>query len=165
MYPKAYVISFSKPTTGGTDAKPAPGSEQGSATVSVDGTLYGILFKKNDLVSRIAGEQALATFESFPYETSGLESLDFSIANQKDFSAEKKNALIIKLKGDAELIGSVPVDTLKKKLAGLSLSETETVLRSYKPVIEIDKSSGEITPPWSKVPSDPSRIDIEVLTK
>ena len=157
MYPKAYVTSFGKPVISGSDAK--------SATVTLQGTLYGILFKKSELVTRIAGDQAVALFDSFAYETPGLESLDFSIANNKDFSAEKKNTLIIKLKGDALLVGSIPVDTIKQKLAGLSLAETETVLRSFKPVIEIDKSSGEITPPWSKVPSDTARITVEVLTK
>jgi hypothetical protein len=112
----------------------------------------------------VAGDQAVAQFDDFAYETPGLESLDFSIANAKDFSPEKKNTLIIKLKGDATIVGTVPVDALKQKLAGLSLVETSTVLRSFKPVIEIDKSSGSITPPWSKVPSDPKRITIEVLT-
>ena len=157
MYPKGYVVTFSKPITGGQDVK--------SATVSVDGTLYGILFKQDDLVLRIAGEQAVSTFETFPYEAQGLDSLDFSIANQKDFMPEKKNSLIIKLKGDFTLVGTVPVNTLKSKLSGLTLAQTEEVFRSYKPVIEIEKSSGEITPPWSKVPSDPDRITVEVLTK
>lgn len=157
MYPKAYVTSFGTPVISGSDPK--------SATVTIQGTLYGILFKINELVLHVAGEQAVATFDSFAYNTPGLDSLDFSIANIKDFSPNKKNTLIIKLKGDMSLVGSIPVETLKSKLAGLSLAETESVLRSYKPVIEIEKSSGEITPPWSKVPSDPSRITVKVLTK
>lgn len=157
MYPNAYVPIFSTATVGGGDPK--------SATVTLQGTLYGILFKKGELVARVAGEDALSSFDGFAFDTPGFESLDFSIANQKDFSPEKKNTLIIKLKGDASLVGSIPVEELKKKLAGLSLADTSSVLRQYKPVIEIDKSSGEITPPWSKVPSDPERIRIEVLTK
>ena len=157
MYPNAYVATFSTPTVNTIDAK--------SASVTVQGNLSGIIFKKNELVLRIAGDKAVETFDGFAYEAKGLEDLDFSIANLKDFSPEKKNSLIIKLKGDAKLMGVIPVDSLKKKLAGLSLTETESVFRSYKPVIDIDKSSGEITPPWSKVPMDPSRIEIEVLTK
>lgn len=157
LYPKAYVAVFETPTIGGTDPK--------SASISLKGTVYGILFKRSDLVNRVAGEQAVAEFDDFAYETPGLESLDFSIANLKDFSPEKKNTLIIKLKGDAMLVGTIPVDSLKQKLAGLSLTETSTVLRSFKPVIEIEKSSGTITPPWSRVPNDPDRISVEVLTK
>src|SRR3989344_6006082 len=150
MYPNAYVATFSTPTVNTIDAK--------SASVTVQGNLSRIIFKKNELVLRIAGDKAVETFDGFAYEAKGLEDLDFSITNLKDFSPEKKNSLIIKLKGDAKLMGVIPVDSLKKKLAGLSLTETESVFRSYKPVIDIDKSSGEITPPWSKVPMDPSRI-------
>jgi len=116
-------------------------------------------------VARVAGEQSVAIFDDFSYETPGLDSLDFSIANIKDFSPEKKNTLIIKLKGDAMLVGTIPINSLKTKLAGLSLAETSSVLRSFKSVIEIEKSSGYVTPPWSKVPSNPDRITIEVLTK
>ncbi len=154
MYPKAYVSTFSSPTIGGSDPK--------SASVTLQGTVYGILFKRDELVARVAGDQTVAFFDGFSYETPGLESLDFSIANAKDFSPEKKNTLIIKLKGNAMLVGSIPVDTLKTKLAGLSLAETSTVFRSFKPVIEIEKSSGSITPPWSRVPNDLDRITIEV---
>ncbi len=154
MYDTAYVASFSPAIVGGTDPK--------SATVTVKGTLYAILFKRDELVSRVAGEQAVAVFDGFAYHTVGLEDLEFSIANTKEFVPEKKNTLIIKLKGDAVLVGTIPADELKKKLAGLSLAETASVLREYKPVVEIEKSSGEITPPWSKVPSDPDRITIEV---
>ncbi len=157
MYPSAYVATFGTPMVGGTDAK--------SATVALKGTVYGILFKRDELVSKIAGDQAVATFDNFSYETPGLESLDFSIANAKDFSPEKKNTLIIKLKGEGVLVGTVPVDELKTKLMGLSLADTAGVLRTFKPVIDIEKSSGAITPPWSKVPSDTSRITVEVLTK
>ncbi|MBP6858447.1 MAG: hypothetical protein KBC33_01295 [Candidatus Pacebacteria bacterium] len=154
MYPNAYVPVFSAATVGTGDPK--------SATVTLQGTLYGILFKKSELVARVAGEEAISMFDGFAFDTPGFESLDFSIANLKDFSPEKKNTLIIKLKGDAHLVGSIPVEELKKKLAGLSLADTSSVLRQYKPVIEIDKSSGEITPPWSKVPSNPERIRVEV---
>lgn len=157
IYPKAYVATFDAPTVGEGDSK--------SASIGLKGTVYGILFKRSELVSRVAGEQAVTEFDDFDYETPGLESLDFSIANPKDFSPEKKNTLIVKLKGEAMLVGVVPVDSLKNKLAGLSLAETSSVLRSFKPVIEIEKSSGSITPPWSKVPSDQDRITIEVLTK
>ena len=157
MYNKGYTATFSAPIVGGTDPK--------SATVTTQGTLYGILFKKSELVTRIAGDNALAQFDGFAYDTPGLEALDFSIANIKDFSPEKKNTLIVKLKGDLMLVGSIPVDALKKKLAGISLADTEAVFKAYKPVIQIEKSSGEITPPWSKVPSNPDRITIEVLTK
>lgn len=157
MYPSGYTTSFQAPTTGGVDPK--------SATLTLQGTLYGIIFKRDELVRRLAGDDAVAAFAEFAYTTPGLESLDFSIANQKDFSAEKKNTLIIKLRGDTLLLGTIPVKDLKSKLAGLSLADTAPVLKSFKPVIDIDKSAGQVTPPWAKVPSNIDHISIEVLTK
>lgn len=155
MYKDAYVTDFSNPIIGGDDPK--------TATISMNGTVYGILFKRDALVKRIAGEQALETFDGLPYEARGLESLEFSIANAQEFSPGKKNTLIIKLKGEALLAGSIPEDELKQKFAGLALSETGDILREYKPVIEIEQSSGSVTPPWARIPSDPTRVTIEIL--
>ena len=157
MYPTGYTTAFQAPVTSGTDPR--------SATLTQQGTLYGILFKKDELISRIAGEDAISAFAEFDYTTPGLESIEFSIANKKDFSPIKKNTLIIKLRGDIMLIGTIPVDDLKAKLAGLSLPDTADVLRSFKPVVNIEKSSGQVTPPWANVPSNTENITVEVLTK
>ena len=153
MYPNAYTTSFTTPTVGGTDPK--------NATVSVQGTLYAILFKKTDLASRITGTSTTASFGTFPYTMPGLESLHFSIVNSKDFSPEKKNSLIVRIQGDMKLVGLIPIDDLKKKLAGASLSQTESILKPYSQVIG-PGSSGELTPPWAKVPNDPARITITI---
>lgn len=157
MYNDAYVAEFSSPVIGGDDPK--------TAIVSMNGVVYGILFKKDELVKRIAGEQALETFDGLPYETRGLESLEFSVANAQEFSPSKKNTLIIKLKGETLLVGSIPEAELKQKFAGLALTETGDILREYKPIIEIEQSSGSVTPPWAKIPSSPDRVTIEILPK
>ncbi len=156
-YDDGYVSSFSAPTIGAASA--------GSATITVQGTVYALLLREDVLVERIMGKEAIDAFAEFGYTAASIGTLDFSIANQKDFSPEKKNNLIIKLAGKAALVGSIPVDEIKTKLAGLALSETSDVLRSYKPVIDIEKSSGQITPPWARVPADPDRVHIEVLTE
>ena len=153
MYPDAYKATFTAPTISGTDPK--------NATVSVGGTLYVILFKKTNLVSHITGTSTMLSFGSSAYTTPGLESLHFNIINAKDFSPEKKNSLIIHLQGDIKVVGTVPVEELKKKLAGASLSQTEAILKPYSQVIG-PGSSGELTPPWTKVPLDTSRINIVV---
>ena len=155
MYDSGHVTSFSEPMLGGTDPH--------SAIVSIQGTFYGILFKKSELTAKVAGDQSVAAFGSFAYATPGLDSLVFSITNLKDFSPESKNALIIHLKGNMSLVGIIPVDELKKKLAGVSLADTQNILKAYNPIIE--SGSGELIPPWSKVPSDPARITINVADK
>ena len=61
-----------------------------------------------------------------------------------------------------KLIGEIPVEALKKALAGKSLADSESVLKTYSPIIE--KADGELVPPWSKIPSDMTRITINVKT-
>lgn len=152
MYDKAYVTSFSAPSTvsAGTD----------SAKVTIQGTIYGILFKRSDLIARIAGPQAISSFGTFDYSAPGLETLTFSIANPTDFSPEKKSVLITRLKGDLKLVGTVPVEELKHKFAGATLAQTQDILKPYAAVVE--SGSGELIPSWTRVPTDLSRIIIKV---
>ena len=153
MYPDSYAASFTQSTIDGTDPK--------TAVLTIQGTVYAILFKKTDLTSHLAGASTTASFGTFSYTMPGLDSLHFNIVNAKDFSPEKKNSLIVRLQGDMKLVGSIPVDAIKKKLAGVALSETESILKPYNQVIG-SGSSGELTPPWAKVPLDTSRITVIV---
>ncbi len=155
MYDDVKSISFTEPKVSGDS------SDQ--ATVSIQGTLIGIFFSKNQLVERLAGKEVIEKFGSFSYENNGLDDLEISIANVKDFSPQKKNSLILKIKGDLELIGLIPVDDIRKKLAGAELNKTDSILKAYSPVIE--SGSGELIPPWSKVPKDINRISVVINKK
>lgn len=155
MYDNVRVTSFSQPQISGNDSS--------QATVSIQGTLVGILFNKTQLVERLAGKDAVEPFGTFAYNSPGLEMLDVSMANAKDFSPQKKNSLILRVKGDMELVGVIPVDEIRHKLAGVSLDETDIILQPYSPVIE--SGSGELIPPWSKVPTDIERISIVINEK
>lgn len=129
-------------------------------TVTVRGTVYGILFKKDELVSKLAGSAIVQSFNNLSYTTPGLEDLSFTISNAKDFSPIKKNNLIMQVKGSMKLVGDVPVEELKSRLAGLALVDTERVIKSYSPIIDLEKSSGQVVPPWSKVPTNLDKISI-----
>lgn len=154
MYDSGYVIVFSTPIVGGGNSA--------EATITIKGTLSVISFKKSDLLFRIIGDRGTAAFGSSSYTSPGLESLVLTIANPKDFSPEKKNTLIVKLKGSLQLVGTIPMDEIKTAVAGMSLQETETVLKKYSSVIDLSKSGGEVVPPWAKVPTDTSRISVEI---
>lgn len=154
MYPNAYITSYGLPQVGGAD--------RNQASVAVQGTLYAVMFKKTNFISQIAGSQTVAAFGGYPFDAPGLESLDVSIANAKDFQPDKKTSLILKIKGSLKLIGIIPVDELKAKFAGVSLAETQNILKPYAPIIQT--GSGELVPPWVKVPKDLKRITIKVDT-
>jgi hypothetical protein len=154
-YPGAYAQSFTAPTVASVGSN--------SANIAITGTLYSLIFKISDLASMLASSSSTDLFGSSPYDTPGLDTLSFSIANPNTFSAAKKTSLVAKISGSFKLVGSVPVSELKKALAGASLADTENILKKYASVIDIQDSFGDMAPPWvSRVPSDVSRITINV---
>ena len=150
MYDTVYTSSFANPTISGSDPT--------QATVAVEGTVTTILFDKKRLIEQVAGKDEIMSFGEYSYTAPGLEDLDVAIANTKDFSPQKKNSLILRIKGALRLVGTVPKEEIRGKLAGVSLSETQDILKPYGPVIET--GSGELVPPWAKVPDDIERISI-----
>jgi len=156
LFKSALFPSFSAPVI-------AAGNASGTASISVKGTLYAALFKRSDLAVLLAGKAAVSSFEGFSFDAVGLDSLAFMAVNTKDFSPASKNDLIARIDGSITLRGSIPVDELKKKFAGASLSATPDILKPYSPIIE--SGSGELSPPWAHVPSDPARITVVVSDK
>ncbi|MEI6305108.1 MAG: hypothetical protein WCP09_03800 [Candidatus Taylorbacteria bacterium] len=152
MYDSGYSSAFSAPIVSG--------SEKNQAVVTVNGVVYGIIFKKAALVSKLAGINAVSVFADQGYTSPGLESLSFTISNMKDFAPEKKGTLIVNMKGSMKLVGTIPIDDLKSALAGKSLAESQSVLKRFSAVIE--NADGELVPPWSKIPSNVSRIVVNV---
>lgn len=154
MFDNAYVSSMGEPVLSG--------DETDKAIVSQKGTLYGILFKKKELASKITGGQSDTAFGDMGFEDPEFSQFKFSIVNAKDFSPTKKNNLIFNLKGDTHLVAHIPVDEIKARLGGLSSNAAKDVFREYSSVIE--QSSGELVPKWAKVPRNPERINIVVKT-
>jgi hypothetical protein len=152
MYNKNYTTTFSSPIVGGSDPK--------TASISIEGTINAIAMPKTKLVETLAGPQTISLFGPFTYTSPGLEELDVTITNIKDFTPAKKNALVLKAKGDMKIVGTIPVEDLKKKLSGLSLSATQDVFKSYSAIIE--SGSGELAPPWANIPTDLEKIKVIV---
>lgn len=152
MYERNFVNTFTSPVIGGTDSS--------QATVSLEGSMYAIVLPRSKLIETFVGSQVTSLFGSFAYTAPGLELLDVNITNIKDFSPTKKGALVFKAKGDMKIIGTIPVDEIKDKLKGLSLSKTQDIFKSYSPVIE--SGSGELAPPWANIPTDLNKIKVVV---
>ena len=152
VYDKNFTTSFSSPIIGGGDTK--------TASVSIDGTINAIAMPKSKLIETFAGSQTVALFSPFMYTSPGLENIDVTITNIKDFSPTKKGALVLKAKGEFKIVGSIPIEDLKSKLAGVSLSKSEEIFKSYSAVIE--SGSGELAPPWANIPTDLNKIKVVV---
>ncbi len=155
LYDQAIVSSF--------DDAVVSSAGTGMATVSMNGTVHGILLNKMDLISTLAGKTIVESFDGNDFDTIGLDKLTHTISNIKDFSPVKKNTLTIRFRGTMKLVGIIPVEDLKKRFAGIALSDTEGIIKSLSSVIDLKKSNnGQVVPPWARIPTDENKISIIV---
>lgn len=154
MYDNGFIINYNPVIIGGNKA--------GEATVSISGNAYGVLLNKDQLVRKLAGDANIDSFKGMPYTVPGLEKLSFVINNPKEFSPSKGNTLVAQISGDITIHGQVPVDELKTKLAGLPLGSSDKIMRQYSPIINLEKTSGQVVPPWARIPTNKDKINIIV---
>ncbi|MEI6396984.1 MAG: hypothetical protein WCO48_02855 [Candidatus Taylorbacteria bacterium] len=154
MYDSGYISSFSTTTS--------PGVDKAHGVVTVQGTVSGMLFKKSDLVNRLASAKTVSSFSPFKYDTSSLESLNVQIINDSTSTKSKVSSPIIsmKVKGTIKLVGIVPVEEVVKKILGKTSEEAQKIFKQYSQVI--DKVEGDVMPQWSNVPMNPSRVSVVV---
>lgn len=134
-------------------------SDSSRANLSVKASIYVIAFNKDDLIRYIA-KKDIDKFPSADYNIVGLDTLSFSIVNQKDFSAQKASPLIFMLKGQAKLVGKFSTDALKDELKGIKLENSSTVFAHYQ---AIGNASARLTPFWMRsFPNSVKDISIEI---
>ncbi len=155
LYDTGFVSSFASSTTVSID--------KGHSSVVLQGSVSGMIFKKSDLISRLAGPSAVSTFGQFKYDVSGLDQLVVSVISTASTSTIKQTSkpiISMKMKGTIKLTGIVPVDEITKKILGKNSAQAESVFEQYGSVIE--NIDGEVMPPWSKIPLSLDKISIKL---
>ncbi len=151
MFSDAYIIEYDTPEPSRKDAE--------HAFISTTATIYGIVFKKNVLIKVIA-DKDINNFPTTEYDIDGLDSISFSIINQKDFSPRIASPLNFIVKGKVKITGKLNQEELKDKLKGIKLNESPSVFRDYP---SIDNAYSRITPFWMRsFPNTSKDITIEV---
>ncbi|MES2470630.1 MAG: hypothetical protein V4526_00120 [Patescibacteria group bacterium] len=151
-YPGTHVISYDKPevTT----------NEGGKGQMTQTGTIYGSILSIDSLVNKLLSKES----ERFPkeyYSPQGLDSLEFTLINKKEFSAAKDTNMTFQLKGTMYMVGLVPAEDLKKTLTGLTLDESKSIFSNYKGVGNANVS---VTPFWiDHFPKKADRISIDTI--
>jgi hypothetical protein len=143
FYKTAYKASFSAPTIKKETST--------TSSVSIKGSINFFALQEKDLIASLAGSNTLQIFGKSTYRDSGLDSLEV----QPIFST---STVSLKIKGSFDLIGSLSVDEFKKIVMGKTSDETKDALKIYQPVVET--ISGEVMPPWARIPNDPGRISV-----
>ncbi len=151
FYNNAYIVDYNIPEPISKDSA--------TADISVTGTISAIIFKKDNLTQFIAGKD-IQKFPSPTYIVKGLSDLDFSITNSKDFDPKKGTPLIFNLKGDINIVGTFPENTLKNELQGVNLAQSNEIFTRYP---AISNAHVLITPFWMRsFPNSAEKIIFEV---
>lgn len=145
----------------GTSSPVITDKNENQSTVTVTGVINAIVFDKKSLFNKLAGEDIISSFGDYSFDVANIDDLKVTFTNLKDFSLTKKNTLLSNFEGDVVIVARIPIEEIKSKLMGLPLSETYSVIRSYSTLIDTD-SKGHVMPPWSKVPTSPDNIEINI---
>lgn len=121
-------------------------------------TLYGVMLKEEELNKFIATKE-LQKFANGKVDGNGIEDLDFTIINSKDFNPRLGTQLSFSVKGDYRLIGEFPESELKSKLKGTTVKDIAGVLSQYGTISSADVI---LRPFWKRTfPLREDRITIE----
>jgi hypothetical protein len=146
IYDTLYLESFQKVNTSILSTT--------TSQVSLTGNITVLALNKKDLVSKLVKASSTKVFDGFEYD------IDLSKLTVNMTSSHGKPPVAINIEGDISLIGKIDTETIKKGISGLYSKEVTAFLTKYKPVIKDIK--GQIMPPWSMVPYDLEKINIEI---
>lgn len=154
LYDNAHTINFATSTITMISST--------TATISVTGTLYGIMFKKADIVRNVAPNQ-LAEFPADSYTISGVESLVFTPIGSSLFAANFRNqtgdTISFALNGHVKITGTFQKDSLIKALSGVPVVDSKAIFNRYS---TIANARAIITPFWRHTfPDSVSKITID----
>lgn len=158
-----YIVLAPSASSQGTGSSSAASASK--ANVGVKATFVGYVFKTSDLVNAFAKDQ-IAQFPAEGYNVVDLDKLEFrqipnSVAITK--SATASSTISFSLKGNMKIVGTIPVDKLKKELAGVSVQDSGQIMRKYG---TIGGAYAKISPVWMRsLPNDPDRITIEIQSE
>lgn len=135
------------------------GAEVESFTLSLNVRARGLSVNQENLTRVINHDMGLA----IPVGFQALSDNQWKVVSKVTAVDFDRRQLTIDASGTGRVAKQVNVTTLKKELAGTTLTEAVAVLRLYER--DLMDSTILFSPPWvEKIPRHPSRISIELLT-
>ena len=132
-------------------------SSVGAVPVTLNGTLYGFLFKVDDLTKQIVQEN-VENYDGSPVYISNLQNLTFAMAD-KSVSFPDVTNINFTLSGPMKAVWKVDTDQLISDLLGKRKGDFNQILSGYS---DIDSADLTIKPVWGMSFPDKSK-DIKVI--
>ena len=127
--------------------------------VTLHGTLYGLLFKEDELTRKIA-EKKVEDYEDGKAFISNLTDLKFTLGSIGDLSLEDMDSISFNLSGDAKIVWKLDTEKFTVDLLGQNKKDFISILSQYK---NIDRAELALSPVWRRtIPDKPEKIKVIV---
>ncbi|MES2416099.1 MAG: hypothetical protein V4504_00130 [Patescibacteria group bacterium] len=152
LFPDAIFVDFN-PEISVVDNK------DNSATMSIKGTLSGIIFNENKL-SQMITNTLLDKEEKTDAYISNIKNLNFSLINKDGVSVATSKNISFDLKGSAKAVWKVDTDAVLHDLLNSNKKDFNAILSKYSNVTSADLA---LRPAWkSTLPEKIEKINISV---
>ncbi len=136
---------------------PQSNQTNSGATINERGNFYGVMFKKEDLISFLAQKKAVAD-AAIPVDISALSSLDLSFVGEPKEDLLSAEQISFQVTGGVVATFVVDEEALKKDLSGTKRNEEDAVLKKYPGIVS---ANAVLRPFWNNsFPTDVSKIKI-----
>ncbi len=130
-----------------------------SMTLTLKGTLYGILFDEQRLARKIA-ESSLPKYNGSDVYVPNIRDLKFSLGGQSDIAFSDLKNINFNLSGTAKFVWKIDEKELTQNLLGKSKKDFTGILSKYE---NIESASLKVNPPWrSSIPDKAEDLKIIV---
>lgn len=130
-----------------------------SLTLTLNGTLYGILFNEQKLIKKIA-EDSIDKYDGSDVFISNIRDLTFSLTNQDSTSFDSVQNISFSLSGSAKIVWKLDENKFTADLLGKSKKDFNQVLSGYP---NIDSATLTLNPFWMmSVPDKTKNIKVIV---
>ncbi len=134
-------------------------NSDGSATLSLKGTLYGILFDQQKLTAKIAAD-TITSYDGSDVYIPNISSLTFALSNQDNPSFADAQNINFNLTGNADIVWKLDVNKFTSDLLGKSKKDFSQILSQYP---NITSATLTISPLWKgSIPSNAKDVKVIV---
>ncbi|MFA6353894.1 MAG: hypothetical protein WCW93_03095 [Candidatus Paceibacterota bacterium] len=132
-------------------------SPDGSATLTLKGTLYGIMFSEQKLTQKIAKDN-IENYDNSEVYIPNIKDLTFSLVDKANISFDSVQNINFNLSGPAKIVWKLDINKFTTDLLDKPKKDFNQILSKYP---SIDSALVKVSPPW--IQSLPSKIkDIKV---
>jgi hypothetical protein len=134
-------------------------NKDGTATLTLQGTLYGIILNEQELTTKIATDNVLK-YDGSPVYLPNIKNLVFSLSNPTNASLSDMQNINFTLTGPSTIVWKLDVNKFTNDLLGKSKSNFTQILSQYP---NIDSATMTVNPIWKmSVPSQAKDVKVIV---